>query len=274
MKNTCLLIWACLICFPLFAEDGIPSIVVLKDGTEVEGFVKTFATRVSVETKASVFFYKNDELDIPKTNAFHEKYLAISQDMKLQGKVFSDWAWISKSEKEKQLEEERLADAEREQKDREFAEKMTNEGKVAYNGMWVTREAKAALIEYAQQKKAAVAPRIEQKNVIKAAAKTRIIEISARELMQAYKANEVDADVRYKDKTLVVSGTVDNIKKDIFNTLYITLETGEFLSSIQCYFDDSHEKELGNIQKGQSLTIKGNCGGLLGNVSLKDCEIR
>src|SRR5262249_35052047 len=64
------------------------------------------------------------------------------------------------------------------------------------------------------------------------------ISVSASTLFSDYDANEVAADEKYKDKILLVNGTVDDIKKDIMDTMYVTLKTSNPILSVQCYFDD------------------------------------
>ena len=97
--------------------------------------------------------------------------------------------------------------------------------------------------------------------------------ISAKELYSEYDANGVAADLKYKGKILAVTGTVDNIDKDIMDDIYVTLEGDDFIGSIQCFFADSHVGEAASLRKGQTLTIKGQCNGQLMNVLLKGCVI-
>jgi len=99
------------------------------------------------------------------------------------------------------------------------------------------------------------------------------IKISATKLYEDYKANEVAADTKYKGKMLEISGTVDDVKKDIVDTMYVTLKGDEYFGSVQCYFDNKYTSQLANLQKGQQLTITGKCNGLMMNVLVKNCEI-
>ncbi|MEK6333668.1 MAG: hypothetical protein AABM67_01890 [Acidobacteriota bacterium] len=102
------------------------------------------------------------------------------------------------------------------------------------------------------------------------------IPVSAADLVAAYKANEVAADENYKDKLLAVSGTVDSIGKDILDSMYVTLSSGEeySITSVQCMFDDASKSQLARLSKGQRVTIVGVCNGKFGNVLLKDSELR
>ena len=101
------------------------------------------------------------------------------------------------------------------------------------------------------------------------------IELTAQELYSAYEANQVAADAKYEDKTLIVTGVVDSIGKDILDTPYVTLtSSGAFaVWGVQCMFDDEHEPELAKLTKGQMVTVQGKCDGYLLNVLLRDCTL-
>lgn len=100
------------------------------------------------------------------------------------------------------------------------------------------------------------------------------VTVSAKQLYEDYKANEVSADEKYKDKTIVVSGTVRNIGKDIVGTMYVTLEGDDVIGSVQCMFDDEYKGQLSQLQKGQHVTIQGTGGGYLMNALIKDSQIK
>ena len=101
------------------------------------------------------------------------------------------------------------------------------------------------------------------------------ISTDAESLFAAYEANEVSADQRYKDKWLDVSGTIDAIGKDVVDSMYVTLRSGdEFqIGNVQCMFDDKHQSQLASLRKGQKVTLSGLCSGKFGNVILRQCEI-
>lgn len=100
------------------------------------------------------------------------------------------------------------------------------------------------------------------------------VEVSAPVLFSDYESNEVAGDEKYKGKILLVSGSVDDISKDITDTLYISLDAGQTFGSVQCFFADEHTDELSQVRKGQYVTIQGRCDGKLGNIFLRGCSLK
>jgi hypothetical protein len=100
------------------------------------------------------------------------------------------------------------------------------------------------------------------------------IVISAPQLYKDYEANGVAADQKYKGKLVEVSGTVDNIDKDILDEIYVTLKGDEYFGSVQCYFADEFTDQTAKLTKGQKLTVIGTCDGKIMNVLMKDCSIK
>jgi len=105
-------------------------------------------------------------------------------------------------------------------------------------------------------------------------ANTPEISISAQQLYQEYDENEVAADLKYKDKVLLVSGTVDEIAKDITDNIYVTLKGDEFIGDAQCFFADNHTDEAAQLKKGMKITIKGMCDGKMMNILLRGCSLQ
>lgn len=99
--------------------------------------------------------------------------------------------------------------------------------------------------------------------------------VAAPVLVADYEANEVAADRKYKGQILEITGIVDSIGKDILDSMYVTLDSGEQfgITSVRCFFDESEENYLAALSKGRSLTVKGRCDGKFGNVLIKECEI-
>lgn len=100
----------------------------------------------------------------------------------------------------------------------------------------------------------------------------QIIKIAAEQLFSEYDTNEVAADAKYEEQILQVTGIVDDIGKDITDTMYVALKSGNPIMSVQCMFSEDHESELANVSKGETVTIRGRCDGKMGNVLLRGCQ--
>jgi hypothetical protein len=98
------------------------------------------------------------------------------------------------------------------------------------------------------------------------------ITITAEKLIADYEANEVAADGVYKNKLVIVSGTINTIGKDILNTPYVSLKTPGF-TSVQCMFKDEDVTELSALTKGQRVSIEGRVSGKLMSVLLRGCKL-
>ena len=104
--------------------------------------------------------------------------------------------------------------------------------------------------------------------------KPEAIKVTATELLKAYNDNKVKADETYKDKNVLLSGTIDTIGKDIMDYPYVTLKAGDMIYSIQVYFTDAENSKLGSLKKGQKITVLGKCTGSLGNVMVKEAVMQ
>lgn len=94
-------------------------------------------------------------------------------------------------------------------------------------------------------------------------------------IVREYEQNEIAADNKYKGKTIRIDASIDDIGKDLLDTMYITLRMpSEWdLRTVQCFFDDKHVNEIANLRRGQRITVQGTVDGLMMNVLLKDCWI-
>ncbi|MDI1448147.1 hypothetical protein [Polyangium sp. 6x1] len=99
--------------------------------------------------------------------------------------------------------------------------------------------------------------------------------VDAKDILDEYKNNEVRADGKYKDKIVLIRGKVGDVKKDITDSIYVTVGSGaEFeIPEVQCFVKDSETKAAAALNKGDDVTIVGHVDGLLMNVLVKDCVI-
>lgn len=94
-------------------------------------------------------------------------------------------------------------------------------------------------------------------------------------LVAAYEQNEVGADQIYKGKRLLVRGRVGEIKKDITDTPYLTIDEDEIgFRGVQAYFSDGDLPKLAQLSKGQIVEVIGTCDGLMGHVQLQHAEMK
>ena len=90
------------------------------------------------------------------------------------------------------------------------------------------------------------------------------LSISATELFNSFSENETEANSKFLDKVVEVSGEIKAITSD--GTKGIVLETGDMLSSVICEMDD--EVSLEGLRVGNQVIIKGQCTGYLMDVIL------
>lgn len=98
-------------------------------------------------------------------------------------------------------------------------------------------------------------------------------ELTAEALFDEYEKDRDAADKKYKDKLLVVTGTVDLAKTGASGNPYVTMNTSNLVLRVQFLFDKSDVDAVSQLRKGQKATIKGRVFGKLVNVVLKDCEL-
>jgi len=97
--------------------------------------------------------------------------------------------------------------------------------------------------------------------------------VTAQELIDDYKRNEIEADSRYKGHVLEVGGRIGGIHKDIADNPYITLQSGrqrEF-REVQCWL--ASVDRTSDLKPSDSVTVRGIGAGLMGNVLLRPCKV-
>ncbi|RPE74640.1 OB-fold protein [Vulcaniibacterium tengchongense] len=99
------------------------------------------------------------------------------------------------------------------------------------------------------------------------------IKITARELFQAYAANEVAADGKYKGKALEVSGKVESITSDFSDEAVVQLTTGEILQ--QVHARGLPKDVAAQLETGQQVTVAcTGAGEVMGSPQLNDCRVK
>ena len=103
------------------------------------------------------------------------------------------------------------------------------------------------------------------------------LNISATELINAYKENEVKADKIYKGKIVEVNGIVDGIDSDIEDKAVVRLSDGDEFSfdNVSCYIDNDNQDKACGLKKGENVIIIGEASGeIAGTPCIKDCKIK
>lgn len=95
------------------------------------------------------------------------------------------------------------------------------------------------------------------------------------QICREYEENEIASDKKYKGKLIRVTGFVDDVKKGLLDSLYVTFKRADEFAivTVQCFFDDKYEDQLASLQKGSQISIQGTGDGLMGMVHLVDCVV-
>lgn len=101
---------------------------------------------------------------------------------------------------------------------------------------------------------------------------SELVEVSAKDLYNAFKANEISASQKYIDEEVIVTGVVDNLAVVLGNNS-VTLSGGDLLGGVQCMLEDTESERAAMLNKGSVVKLKGKVNGYLFNVVLEDCVI-
>ena len=94
------------------------------------------------------------------------------------------------------------------------------------------------------------------------------MEITAAQLVKDYQANEAEANAKYLDKALQVTGTVSEVSKNQDGKVTVMLSSEDPMSGVFCTLKDE-----ANLTIGFTVTIKGFCSGLLSDVRIREAVV-
>lgn len=101
-----------------------------------------------------------------------------------------------------------------------------------------------------------------------------VIVVSARELAQAYDANEARAQQQYGDSPLEVSGRVTGVSLDFMDEPFVQFAGLNPYQDVQASLVGKSRDRAGSLSKGQQLTVRcGSVSEVIGTPMLDDCEI-
>lgn len=101
-----------------------------------------------------------------------------------------------------------------------------------------------------------------------------VMTVDYKTLYSDYEDNPINADSKYRDKKLQLTGTISNIDRDISKKPYITFYVDEYGSkSIKMSFNN--DETVAALKKGQNVKVVGTCGGTFAStiVVLNNCKI-
>ncbi len=95
------------------------------------------------------------------------------------------------------------------------------------------------------------------------------ISITAVQIVKDFTANEDSANKVYLNKAIAITGQVIDSKKNQDGKPTVTLKSDDSFSNIYCTLKD----DVGQIQGGSTITVKGICTGFLSDVVIIDAII-
>jgi predicted small secreted protein len=93
-------------------------------------------------------------------------------------------------------------------------------------------------------------------------------QVSAAQLVSEYERSENDANDKYKEKVILVTGVVKEVYRGFLYTPYVDLEAG-----VRCSFSDEEDADLLGLVTGQTVSMKGRGDRLLFGVELRGCTV-
>ena len=99
--------------------------------------------------------------------------------------------------------------------------------------------------------------------------------VSATDIINAYKNNELQADRDLKDKRGIIKGKVADISR-MFGQVSVTLYGDDewSITNISCNFSDVEAEKLISVNAGDIVNIEGTIDGLGWSIDVSDCILR
>lgn len=98
------------------------------------------------------------------------------------------------------------------------------------------------------------------------------IVLTADAIMTDFSSNENEANTKYLEKIIEVSGVISNLKTEKGQGI-IALKTNDDFGSVLCHLSVASTTKMNTLKEGQTINIKGICTGYLMDVILVKCEL-
>lgn len=90
-----------------------------------------------------------------------------------------------------------------------------------------------------------------------------VFTIAASDLMKQFRKEEKNANLKYLDKVIEVSGELKSVDTGDKGELTLVLKTSEELSSVRCSIDSLYSAQAGPLVAGNPVRVKGICTGYI-----------
>lgn len=101
------------------------------------------------------------------------------------------------------------------------------------------------------------------------------VPVTSQQLFDAYDNNEMAADKQYKDKLLLIEGTVASIDSGFTDNAQVQLATSNDFMSVTATGDEAFDNAAASLSKGQTISVlcRGE-GEVIGSPMVGDCVIQ
>ena len=101
------------------------------------------------------------------------------------------------------------------------------------------------------------------------------VEADANDMINLYKEKLEEAEAKYNGKIVDVTGSISaKLDSNFDGTRAIALEGGiQRFAGVRCVLKEANYFQLGDVERGESVTIRGRCEGLTSDVILRDCAV-
>jgi hypothetical protein len=105
-----------------------------------------------------------------------------------------------------------------------------------------------------------------------------VLTVPAALLLREYQADPAAADARYKDRLVEVAGILDEVHREGRRSWRLVLRADGVVGPlrVECLFSDVDQDEaddLGQLEIGEQVGVRGRCSGRQQHVRLRDCEL-
>lgn len=97
--------------------------------------------------------------------------------------------------------------------------------------------------------------------------------VTAQEMFKVYSANEARGDKLFKDKKIIISGTIESISSSIGDVPIVSLKSGDMIRMVHVDFARKYRELAADLNKNQKVSFA--CVGgtvVIGMPSVKECK--